>query len=498
MKMIDTFSPSPQQLTVFDWVENGSGSAVIEAVAGSGKTTTLIQIISRTKGTVGLTVFNNPVAEEIRGKVNKYNFGDRVKVKTVHSLGLSAIKGTHPEVRVVKYKLSDVAKELKVKGFLVPFVKATVSMAKQVGIGIGSDIRDYSSWVNMIEHYSLGEKLPHYANVSESIQHCIAVMERGIKLCPKMVDYDDMVYYPIYANLDIEMYNWVLLDEAQDTNLTRRKLVKKMLTPGGRLVAVGDRHQSIFGFTGADCKSLDNVCKEFNAVRFPLTCSYRCPKKVIEQAHKWVNHIEATEDAPDGTVDFANVSDLIKTSAFSKDDVVLCRNTRPLVELAFKLRNSGIPCKVEGLDYSDMLIGFIKGLKVDTIYKLKRKLEEWYTTEFTGAMNKKNYSRCDFIEDRVETLRILIKQCKPTDSVESLIERIPRLFVDTVDGSQSRLTLSTIHRAKGKEWGRVFVLDMDRYSPSKWARKDWELEQEDNLCYVQVTRAKNHLTFIKS
>jgi len=39
-------------------------------------------------------------------------------------------------------------------------------------------------------------------------------------------------------------------------------------------------------------------------------------------------------------------------------------------------------------------------------------------------------------------------------------------------------------------------LGMDRYSPSKWAKQAWELVQEDNLCYVQVTRAKSHLTLV--
>jgi DNA helicase-2/ATP-dependent DNA helicase PcrA len=75
------------------------------------------------------------------------------------------------------------------------------------------------------------------------------------------------------------------------------------------------------------------------------------------------------------------------------------------------------------------------------------------------------------------------------------VEKIRSLFSDT-EGEQKVLTLSTIHKAKGKEWDRVFALGMDTYSPSKWARKEWELEQEDNLCYVQVTRSKQHLTLV--
>ena len=51
-------------------------------------------------------------------------------------------------------------------------------------------------------------------------------------------------------------------------------------------------------------------------------------------------------------------------------------------------------------------------------------------------------------------------------------------------------------KAKGREWNHVFALGMNKYSPSKWARNEWEIEQERNLCYVQVTRAKQHLTIV--
>jgi len=113
-------------------------------------------------------------------------------------------------------------------------------------------------------------------------------------------------------------------------------------------------------------------------------------------------------------------------------------------------------------------------------------------------VKKGDYSRCDHVDDQVETLAVLMNECNPHDSIQTLLSKIESFFKDSVEGQSDILTLSTIHRAKGKEWDRVFVLDMDKHSPSKWAKKPWELEQETNLCYVQVTRAKKHLTFVKT
>jgi DNA helicase-2/ATP-dependent DNA helicase PcrA len=53
------------------------------------------------------------------------------------------------------------------------------------------------------------------------------------------------------------------------------------------------------------------------------------------------------------------------------------------------------------------------------------------------------------------------------------------------------LTLSTIHRAKGKEWNRVYVLGESTLQPSKYARTEEQKQQERNLMYVCATRTKN-------
>jgi superfamily I DNA/RNA helicase len=70
------------------------------------------------------------------------------------------------------------------------------------------------------------------------------------------------------------------------------------------------------------------------------------------------------------------------------------------------------------------------------------------------------------------------------------VDYVNGLFADNV---QDMLVLSSIHKAKGREWKRVFWLDRHSTCPSKWARQAWQQEQERNLMYVAATRAQELL-----
>lgn len=490
--------PSPQQQAVKDWIKNGTGNALIEAVAGSGKTTTLIMGLGETTGEVAFTAFNRGIALEIDSRVKKQNLGSRIKTGTVHSFGRAAIIAAYPGITMERDKLKQIAEKAHKNNFVKNFAASAASLAKLVGIGIEFPISDTQAWMSMVYRHSLDNSLPEYIKVEEAVDVAKKVLKASNDMAHKVMDFDDMVYIPVLHNLKMKTYDWVFLDEAQDTNLTRRKLVKQMLKPGGRLVAVGDTHQAIYGFTGADHDSMKRIEEEFNTIRLPLTVSYRCPKKVVAVANQWVSHIEAAPTAEDGTVDIGYIDDLIKASAFTNKDAIICRKTKPLVELAFKLIRNGIPCKVEGRQIGTGLATLAKKWKVTTVENLEGKLEKWAEREMSKAILNGNSARCAYVEDQSETLKVLIDQCNPSAPLKTLVDLIYEFFGDIDNANQDILTLSTIHRSKGKEWNRVFVLDMDEHSPSRWAKQGWEISQEVNLCYVQVTRAKEHLTMLST
>ena len=75
-------------------------------------------------------------------------------------------------------------------------------------------------------------------------------------------------------------------------------------------------------------------------------------------------------------------------------------------------------------------------------------------------------------------------------------KHLEKLYVDPEDQSRSpaQLHLTTIHKAKGREWPEVLFLD-PHLLPSKYAEQEWELQQEANLAYVGITRAQETLHY---
>jgi superfamily I DNA/RNA helicase len=488
-------SLSPQQLTAKEWVKTDTGNLLVRAVAGAGKTTLLIQMLSETSGSVAFCAYGKDIAEEIAHRVAPLGLQNRVQTGTCHSFGFAALRNAYKNLRVDGKKLEKLAEDHIEDWGIRRFAVAAARMAKQLGYRIDPDF----SWDAMVDHFSLIDLLSENSTYSEAIEAAKMLISKSIAQLGKIIDFDDMIYGPLVKELPFRKYDWVFLDEAQDANYVRRQMMRAMLKPSGRLVAVGDECQAIFGFTGADHASLENIEKEFSSKNLPLTVTYRCPKAVVSVAKGWVNHIEAHETAPEGIVDEMTLAKALEAGVFTDEDAILCRNTKPLIELAYRLIRDGVPCRVEGRSIGEGLIRLVTRWKrIKTVGALEEKLLEWQEVEMSRAMDRGNNDRCAVIEDQIGTLLVLIENCNREDSVDVLVQNIRSLFSDSNGSQRKVLTLSTIHKAKGREWNRVFALDMDKLSPSRWAKKSWELTQERNLCYVQVTRAKKHLTLLSS
>jgi superfamily I DNA/RNA helicase len=113
-----------------------------------------------------------------------------------------------------------------------------------------------------------------------------------------------MIWLPIVLRLPIEKYDWVFVDEAQDLNKSQLELVHNLVNETGRVCCVGDRHQSIYGFRGADVDAIPRLIRELNEVKvLPLTVSWRCPSSVVGLAQQLVPQFQAAPDAPEGTIE---------------------------------------------------------------------------------------------------------------------------------------------------------------------------------------------------
>lgn len=484
-----TFSPSEQQAAFFSWIKDGSGSCVLEAVAGAGKTTTLVEALKLMSGSIFFGAYNKKIADEIAARAPKR---DGLYISTMHAAGFKAWRRMAPNVKVESNKCRDLFRDACIRyPHYAPYegaVLSLVSYAKQAAVGVTSSVNDRNVWLNLIDHFDVetgGEE-----NMVISLAK--ALLKKSIETDHQLIDFDDMIYAPLVHMVRAYEHDWVLIDEAQDTNAARRALALLMLKRGGRLVAVGDRHQAIYGFTGADADALDLIGKAVSAVQMPLTVTYRCPKAVVAHAKTYVSHIEAHETAPEGVV--RNLAETEKLVEVAKPgDAILCRFNAPVIQAAYAFIAAGVPAKVEGREIGAGLKTLAKRWKSKSFTALLDNLEKFKEREVAKFRAKEQESRAAAVEDKVECLKVLIARVmkidpKPNNVVDRICVEIDSIFGDNV--GKECVLLSTIHKSKGREWKKVFWLQT---GPSKWARKDWELEQEKNLCYVATTRAIEEL-----
>jgi len=493
---------SPQQQTVIEWVRAGVGSAFVQARAGSGKTFTLTAAVRQMSGSVALTAFNKKIAEEL-----KYKLSDLpgVRVGTFHSFGFAAWRRVAKNVSVnAQQKDRAMMVAAGVPKPMESAVRRLVSLAKQSVVGLAWAIDDQEIWNQIIDHHSILLNAPATTNDEQMTQDLIAYAIRGLHYAREqgrgLIDFDDMLWLPLVEDVATFQNDWVLVDESQDTNVARRMMAAKMLKPRGRSLWVGDDRQAIYGFAGADASAVQEIVDRFDCQLLPLTVTFRCSKSATRLAQSYVPDITPHESNRDGEVVHVSAStfieSFIKNRGIHLGDAILCRNTRPLVDLAFRLIRNGIGCHVEGRDIGNQLENLVTRWKVDTVQELFARLVEYRMQETERLIKREAEHLIDMLNDRIETIFIL---ADGLSTVEQLVAKINSLFQDTdAREGRNRVTLSTIHRYKGRESDRVFILGWGKYLPSKFARQEWELEQERNLAYVAVTRTRDKLYLVEA
>lgn len=485
---------SEYQKAIFAAVADPDGeSLIVNAVAGSGKTSTIMEAVRRLPEDlrVLMVAFNKSISEELKRRAPRH-----VMISTYHALGFGQYRRLHGNVRVEGNKLRDLWRKMQDVDHVIDrneaimygaFVMRLVGLAKQAGIGY-LIANDRSVWSDIVEHHDL------YLESKDATEaRGISLAQDLLELSDKersVIDFTDMLYFPLIDDLRFFQNDYVFIDEAQDTDAVQRALLKRMLKPGGKLIAVGDRHQAIYGFRGADSTAMDLIRDEFGCEELPLSISYRCPQAVVAEAQSIVPQIEASPKAQVGEVTELPSYDW---KGFGPHDVILCRNTAPLIDMAYWFLRHGVAAKVLGREIGAGLVALIKKMGVTALGPLEDKLAAYCDREVAKLVSKGDDTKAEAIRDRVDCILMIIEHLpEGTRTVAGLVTVIESLFKD----GNGCLTLSTVHKSKGLEWDTVYLLDRDNLMPSRWARKPWQKQQELNLIYVAVTRPKNRLIHI--
>jgi DNA helicase II / ATP-dependent DNA helicase PcrA len=303
------------------------------------------------------------------------------------------------------------------------------------------------------------------------------------------ITFEYMVFYPDVGVVNVTKFDLIFIDECQDLNKAQQACVSKMIEEGGRFIAVGDPYQAIYGFTGADNLSFEEFKKRPNTMYLPLSECFRCAKDIVRFAQEIVPSIEYRRTSQAGRVRYGSYKEI------RGDDYVLCRLNSVLVSFCLDLIRDGNNAKVLGKSIGEDLINLVESQEAQDIQQLTLKLNG-RVGRLKVALLKSgleeadigNNSRYAELADQIITINVISENSK---TIGDLVKRIKSIF----DPKKPGITLASIHKAKGLEARRVFILG-DALMPLKRATLDWQARQEFNLIYVAYTRAKEELIFI--
>lgn len=290
----------------------------------------------------------------------------------------------------------------------------------------------------------------------------------------------------------IKNYHTINIDSIQIEKNKQSEIISLEVSNEQVYVADGIlTHNCINAFAGSDIESFNKLRKLPNTIELPLSISYRCPKNIVSFVKKTVPEIEHCETAINGFINYnAKIEDL------QDGDMVICRNTLPLVKLYIQLINDNVKCYLKGVDVGMNLLDLIQDIDHENVNDLFEELYAELQLHIQQNLIDKNLeedyrstqSYNDLI-DKIECLKILANNIT---TKQELIDKIIKIFSDE---TKEGICLSTIHKAKGLEADNVYILN--KYlTPSKFVKQSWEIEQEHNLEYVSFTRSKRILGFI--
>jgi len=493
------FEPSPYQQAIFDFVATGNGHGVVYGVAGCGKTTTNIQALNYVPSSakVAFLAFNKHIAQELQDRGVDC-------ARTFHSLGNKAIKSA-TKAKFNQYKIYDTIDrmyEQKVQAGQEAKKwsyddKSTV--AKIIGL-LKANLKDPLPENIREIIFTSGSIHVDYDDIPDVVEK-VSLIWANNEINRSEFDFDDMIYWPAMEIVPVEQFDWLFVDECQDLNRAQITFAEKSLAAGGRMLLIGDPHQSIYAFRGAFVGIMEYMQAKLAARELPLTVSYRAPMTVVEYVHNHFEHItfEPGPAAKAGSQTTTTESQFLET--VTSDDGVICRTNAPLVKPCFALIRQGKKATILGRDIGQGLISLInKRAKLASVYnavaispqdglsELLVQLKIYLGNEKVKLEKLNKQGTIAMLEDKVETIIAISDNC---NSIKELRDKIKSTFSDQKKG----VIFSTVHKAKGLEWDRIFVLAPHQL-PHPLAQSPEDQAQETNIHYVAVTRTKDNLVFV--
>jgi len=471
-----------------DVPETPKEHVAVDACAGSGKSTVLEGLVVRVlqvdpSTRVASLAFNTKITNATRARLQKAGVVG-VDVKGLHSLGKSALDYRWGRTTVNKDKGFTLAKRIVPEAFGYDARQCVLRLAR---LAMAHVVEDDAALQELMFDYDIAPvDAPPEHVVGWAQKYLAAMREKSAE-----IDFDQMIYVPAYFKMKTPFYHLVLVDEVQDMNNAQLIIAKGAIREGGHIVVVGDPNQAIYRFRGAGVDSFNQVVRELDADVLPLSVSYRCPVNVVLEAQKFVPSIEPSPYAKPGTVE--RLPDAAMLKQWKPGDFVLSRANAPLMKYCLTALAAGVPAYIEGKNVGKGLLGLIQKSGEFSLPGFVKWLGAWRDEQVAKAEAAEKPDAVEEICDRFDVMTGLVEAAT---SLDDLRQRIGVLFEGDDNDQQpieeraaGRVMFSSVHRAKGAETdGTVWLLD--------WTFRPGKNREEDNLCYVAITRAKDRLVFV--
>lgn len=522
-----------EQLDIFDWFEDGPGTpnAVVEARAGCGKTSTILEGVSRAPDQRKIVVaFNRHIARELQEKVP-----DGTQARTLHSLGrgwcVKCYNGIEVDRWLDRKRVKDAWTRLR-EANPATFPKGNpdlVSKVEKITTLVKGTQPFFSQRAEIDEvmrTFNLGPTLFEREEFEVLPEHLVEVAWLAFVITLEEfsgpISFSDMVWLPLRKGWCQGVFDLICVDEAQDMASSQIELALRSCKPEGRICVIGDSRQSIYAFAGADPHVLRRLSHRLDAEEFSLTTTFRCPQAVVKSVNYLVPDLRAAPDAPEGFVGKVNWTALLENAEPS--DFVLSRTNAPLIRVALGLLGKGKKAQIVGADdFGEALKTTFEKIwermveqDLDAFYEA---LEDWEIEEHKQATTD---SQRDWINDLGAALAVLAQTAAEGDVAAVAFEIGVRIESVFGKGSPGAIELSTTHKSKGREARTVWLITAsfpDRKEPPCLDCRLWEwmhthedhrhktcrnyvpnnewVEAEENIEYVAVTRSQDKLFWVQ-
>ena len=405
--MSSSLEESAEHREILEWAVEGQGSALIQAVAGSGKTTTLLttmQSIVQSRvcqsSEILFLAYNKNVVTECESKLASFSL-QKMQVRTFHAFGLNLVKkqlgrslfiaqkagGNAPKSNIKRLKKTAIVERLCEEHSWDKKHTANLTtltcMCQDEGLH-PQDLLDKFFVENEGKRPAFTERFYSLERTFKmSMEEMIPRVQLILQACydDEKIDFEDMTWLPA-VHTDIDLYcktKWIVIDEGQDINPSRLQLIKRLRedNPEARFLVAGDDDQSIFGWQAGACNSLrliQEVLEIPTESIYSLLGCRRCPISHIELAATLLDRPITTDREEDGEIHFADYDDLLESirnaakapapetlPPGTKRFLVLCRKNKPIAKLAYQLVREGIPAHIIGENkLHEMLLQLLK------------------------------------------------------------------------------------------------------------------------------------------